>query len=448
MQNSREKSDYSLENNISTNETIISDTNTDSLSIYFKEMSKIPTLTAEEQHALLCKYNSKVEKIWSELTFFSFVASEYINILDELTSEKITENFFVLNIILNDKKRPESLILLFTQWRNEIIELYKKTSENYKNKAIEEKLKKNLHSVLMRYRPQNFLIYEWLDVANNYKNELTLNKNPVLREKILDRIKLSEADFFKTMKRIEIFKSELEEIRKRILEANLRLVISTAKYFQNRGASLNDLVQDGNIGLIKALDKFDCRLGHKFSTYAVWWIKHLISKGLAEHCRTIRIPAHMIATINKLKTEEQFFIQKNGRTPEPEELAKILDMPKERIRALQRMAEQPISLQAPIGENNESTLSDLLEDESSDNPINQAAFSILKEKIKQALDMLSEKERLVISMRFGLDGYDNKTLEEISGYFNLSKERIRQIEMRALEKLRHPSRRKLLEGYF
>lgn len=423
---------------------------TDSLSAYFRDMSESTLMSATEQAEVIKKYNSFVEEIWSELCLFAFVANEYIHIIDETSADNISERFMILSVLAGRKKRAEALILDFADWRSQIVKACEKCYQKSAQHFVINNDRKKLQALLQRYRPQNSYIYEWCEVAESYFSELRGKdgESSAIAKQILNRIQLGKKDFFSSVDKIEKLKTQSEALRKMILERNLRLVISTAKHFQNRGASLNDLIQEGNIGLIKALDKFDCRLGNKFSTYAVWWIKYLISKALAEQTRTIRIPAHMMATINKMKSQEQLFIQEQGREPTADELATILDMPKERVRALQRMAEQPISLQAPLGEDSESSLEDFLEDENSESPVGQTAFSVLKEKINTVLDMLSERERLVISMRFGLNDYDQKTLEEISGQFGISKERVRQIELKALEKLRHPMRRKHLEGYF
>ncbi len=424
---------------------------TDSLSAYLRQMGESQLLSAEDESRLMHEYNRLVEEVWSELRRFGFVANEYLNILDETTAENICEKFMVLGLLAKKGARPESLLADFMKWREEIARAYKALGEDSKKGAHgAKKSGERISSLLGRYRPQNSFIHEWLDAAVEYGKLLdgrSAGKEEI-REQALRRLMVSRQDFSAAMRRIACLREQSEALRRRMLEANLRLVISIAKHFQNRGLSLNDLIQEGNIGLMKALDKFDCRLGHKFSTYATWWIKQSISKGLAEQSRTIRIPSHMIATIARMHSQEQIFIQEKGREPEPEELAAVLDMPKERVRALQRMASQTVSLQAPSGEDGESSLGDFIEDESSENPVQKAAFTVLKEKIDEVLDMLSERERQVIGMRFGLSGDSQKTLVEISEHFGITRERVRQIEAKAIEKLRHPSRRRLLEGYF
>jgi len=260
--------------------------------------------------------------------------------------------------------------------------------------------------------------------------------------------RIAPEDLLKVVNQTFVHVREAHRAKTEMVEANLRLVISIAKKYTNRGLSFLDLIQEGNMGLMKAVEKFEYRRGYKFSTYATWWIRQAITRSIADQARTIRIPVHMIETLNKVMQVQKQLLQEYGHEPTPEEVADEMNLPVERVQQIMKMAQQPISLQSPVGDGDDTSFGDFIEDKSAENPYDMTAYSLLREKIIDVLDSLTDRERRVLSLRFGLvDGY-SRTLEEVGKQFKVTRERIRQIEAKALRKMRHPTRIRQLHGFF
>ncbi|MBR5599418.1 MAG: RNA polymerase sigma factor RpoD, partial [Alphaproteobacteria bacterium] len=285
----------------------------------------------------------------------------------------------------------------------------------------------------------------WSLFVNNNREEITELRNSLAE--MSKECGLPIAEYRKMVDTIKRGEREAERAKKEMIEANLRLVISISKKYTNRGMQFLDLIQEGNIGLMKAVDKFEYRRGYKFSTYATWWIRQAITRSIADQARTIRIPVHMIETINKLvRTSRQMMIE-TGREPIPEELAKRLSMPVDKIRKVMKIAKEPVSLEAPVGDEEDSSLGDFIADENALQPVDSAIHTNLKETCTSILSSLTAREERVLRMRFGIGMSTDHTLEEVGQQFNVTRERIRQIEAKALRKLKHPSRSKRLRSF-
>ena len=289
---------------------------------------------------------------------------------------------------------------------------------------------------------------EEIELAQNMEDgAVAIEKINVLKGRLDGASEEEKAEIKEEIKTLQRDVDKGAEAKKRLAEANLRLVVSIAKRYVGRGMLFLDLIQEGNLGLIKAVEKFDYKKGYKFSTYATWWIRQAITRAIADQARTIRIPVHMVETINKLIRVSRQLLQELGREPSPEEIAKEMNMPVERVREILKISQEPVSLETPIGEEEDSHLGDFIKDDNVPVPADAAAFTLLKEQLEEVLGTLTEREQKVLTLRFGLEDGRARTLEEVGKEFNVTRERIRQIEAKALRKLRHPSRSRKLKDY-
>ena len=434
--------------------------NNPTLNSYFQQISKSELLTQKEEAYLLGTYFANSEEVRDHMYSVSFVADEHIKLIDQVAADDSDIDLIFETSIKNRSSETVSRICAdLVEWKKDIEKARNICKDAYvsgNEKSIMES-KKDLVKVLHKHRVQSEVVEEWILDCNEFLQSLKYEnasevqvvpennmlikildyKNRDIPSVIEEKTLMPAEEFEKLITKTKNLKDVAEDSRKKIVECNLRLVVSIAKKFKNRGVPFVDLIQEGNIGLMKAIDKFDCSKGFRFSTYATWWIKLYIRRAIERQGRIVRIPTHMLETINRMFVKEQIYIREKGKEPTVEELATILELPVERVRALRRMAMQPLSLQASLSseEEDSTSLEDVLESSVKD-PSMHAIQKSFKEKFKQVMEELMEREKLILKMRYGLSNERPKTLEEVGRHFNLSRERIRQIELKAIEKLK------------
>ena len=443
----------------------------DPVRMYLKQMGQVPLLTREQEVEISKRIEEAESMVQKHINQFGFIARAHLDLARKLAEGRERFDRVILDKKIESRERymkklprlckqVERLSVLISQQYGQVSRNPSK-KRSAKLKSIQRAMTSLQRSYPHFYFKQK-VMEEFVHLADEaYRASLYLQteiaKRPGDRKKRLQlgnkvgelekSLWLSLAEYAERYQALKGWVRQALRAKTEMVEANLRLVISIAKKYTNRGLSFLDLIQEGNMGLMKAVEKFEYRRGYKFSTYATWWIRQAITRSIADQARTIRIPVHMIETINKLMRVQKQLVQEYGREPSPEEVAEEVLLPVERVRAVLKMAQQPISLQSPVGESEETNFGDFIEDKGAENPSDMTAIVLLKEKIKDVLETLTERERQVLEQRFGLvDGY-SRTLEEVGRQFQVTRERIRQIEAKALRKMRHPTRIRQLEGF-
>ena len=451
----------------------------DPVRLYLNQMGQVALLTREQE----VEISKRIETAETELTRIiynlGFTAKEHIALAEKLLADPPRERFDRVVIDQKSGDRESHLRALqrlaqqvhkLDHAADEVYHAWRAADKHHAEAKREEfiALNKKLHTAFPKFCFKQKVIEEMTQVAENIHDKFESSLRDLaeaenqaassVREELVEAeqqklralegfVRMPQPEFEDAFKRLHQAMAAALQAKTEMVEANLRLVISIAKKYTNRGLSFLDLIQEGNIGLMKAVEKFEYRRGYKFSTYATWWIRQAITRSIADQARTIRIPVHMIEIINKLLRAQKKLLQELDREATPEELAEEMQMPVYRIQAILKMSQQPISLQAPVGDEEDASFGDFLEDKTAENALDFASFSLLKNKLGDVLCSLSERERQVLELRFGLSDGSPRTLEEVGTQFRVTRERVRQIEAKALRKMRHPTRIRLLHGF-